>query len=128
MEPSIIPAVRSLYLCDHVIGSEKGKVDLFGLFNSIRAESFPCLQPRICVYAQLVNGLGEIPFVVEIRNAATDEVTFVTHTHNLFFPNRTRLVHMVQVIKGCLFEQAGVYTVELICKNQWMTDTIFRVS
>jgi hypothetical protein len=62
---AIVPVARALYLCDYHIGFSDGKVDLYGLFNAIRpSHGYPYAQGRFCVFAQLVNGLGKVPFFV----------------------------------------------------------------
>src|SRR5439155_22788128 len=86
---SIVPVAKALTLCDFHIGYSDGKVDLYGLFNAIRPQNgYPYTRGRFCVFAQLINGLGNVPFFVDIRFAATDELVWTTETLELSFPNR----------------------------------------
>ncbi|HYT94244.1 MAG TPA: hypothetical protein VEL76_36345 [Gemmataceae bacterium] len=119
----ILPVAKGVYLCDYVIGYENGKTDLYGLFNAIRPQKYPHTQGRFCVFAQLVNGLGQISFHIDVRNASRDELVHTTQTHQLSFPDRNTLVQMVLTIEQCPFPQPGIYLVELFCDNKWVSDT-----
>jgi len=124
MATAIVPAAKALYLCDYHVGYRDGKVDLYGLFNSIRPRGgFPYTNGRFCVFAQLVSGLGRVPFFVDIRLAETDELTWTTEVRELTFRDRQTLVQVALTIEDCRFEQAGLYLVELFCDNTWVCDT-----
>jgi hypothetical protein len=121
---SVVPVAKALSLCDYHVGYSDGKVDLYGLFNAIRPQSgYPYTRGRFCVFAQLVNGLGPVPFFVDIRFAATDELVWTTEVRHLRFPDRTTVVQMALSIEGCRFDRAGLYVLELFCDNTWVCDT-----
>jgi hypothetical protein len=49
---SVVPVAKAMTLCDHHIGYSDGKVDLYGIFNTIRPRSgFPYARARFCVFA-----------------------------------------------------------------------------
>ena len=124
MTGSIVPVAKAIYLCDFHIGYSDGKVDLYGLFNAIRPQNgFPYVCGRFCVFAQLNNGLGIVPFFVDIRFADNDELVWTTETHELNFPNRNTIVQLAMTIEGCRFERPGLYILELFCDNTWVCDT-----
>ena len=114
---AIVPVAQSLFLCDYVFGSERGKVDIYGLFAAIRPESYPCPCPNFCVFAQLANGLGDVPFFLDFRSADTDELVFATETKMLFFPDRTTIVKMGHLVEDRIIPRQGVYLSDLICDN-----------
>lgn len=123
MATVIVPVAKGMYLCDYVIGAEKGKVDLYGLFNAIGPQDgYPYTRGRFCVFAQLVGGQGKVPFFVDIRYAPTDELVYLTETKALDFPDRETIVQMAVGIEGCTFEKPGLYLLELFCDNQWVCD------
>lgn len=119
----ILPVAKGIYLCDYVIDYEKGKVDLYGLFNAIHSSNYPHTQRRFCVFAQLINGFGRVPFFIDIRDAARDQLIHTTQTNYLLFPNRNTLVQLAMSIEQCFFPQSGMYLVELYCDNTWVSDT-----
>lgn len=126
MAISVVPVARALYLCDYHIGSSNGKVDLYGLFNAIRPKNgFPHTIEQFCVFAQLTNGLGRIPFFVDVRFAEMDKVVRTTNTRELIFPSRNAVVHLALAVEKCTFERPGLYLVELFCDNTWVCDTQF---
>jgi hypothetical protein len=125
---TVVPVAKGITLCDYHVGYSDGKVDLYGLFNAIRPESgYPYTLGRFCVFAQLTNGLGRMPFHVDIRSAETDELVRTTDVRHLWFPDRTTLVQVAAMIEGCRFPRAGVYLVELFCDNTWVCDTQVRL-
>jgi hypothetical protein len=70
----ILPAAKSLYLCDGHLGFSSGKTDLMGVFDSMRPQGgYPHIHPFFVVFARLAQGHGTIPFRVGIRLAATGQ-------------------------------------------------------
>ncbi len=121
---AIVPVPKSTYLCDFHVGHSDGRADLYGLFNAMRPRNgFPYVRSRFCVFAQLTNGLGKIPFRIDIRSAENDELVWATETRELTFETRHSLVQVAMYIQGCRFERPGVYLVELFCDNIWVSDT-----
>ena len=121
---SVVPVAKALTVCDYHVGYSNGKVDLYGFFNAIRPHTgFPYTRGRFCVFAQLINGLGHMPFFIDIRFAETDELVWTTEVRQLQFPDRTTIVQMAMTIEGCCFERPGLYVLELFCDNTWVSDT-----
>ena len=74
-------------------------------------------------FARLAQGLGTIPFRVDIRHAASGQFVAGTLVQQLVFPDRDTIVNMVVTMKGVSFPQPGIYLVELLLDNQWVADT-----
>lgn len=124
MSSAVIPPVaKTLYLCDGHIGFPNQKTDLIGLYNSIAASSYPYVKKNFVIFAQLVQGLGLVPFNVDIRHAASDQLVYASNVHHLNFPDRDKLVQLAYTVQGCTFAQAGIYLVELYCDGKWVGDT-----
>src|SRR5262245_8000080 len=109
MASMILPVAKGLYLCDYHVGYENKKVDLYGIFNAIRSPAYPTTQRHFCVFAQLINGLGQVPFFVDVRFAPRDELVYTTERNVLSFPDRTTVVQVALAIQGCQFTESGVY-------------------
>jgi hypothetical protein len=128
LSPStIIPVAKALYLCDGCIGSPNQKTDLMGLFNALRPQQYPHTQPQFVIFAQLIGGLGQVPFFFDIRFAGTDQLVHTTTTRLLRFPHRQKVVQLAYTIQSCPFPQAGTYLVELFCDGQWVADTALEL-
>src|SRR5581483_2746540 len=116
MSPNVLPVAKAVYLCDEVRRDPStNKIHLFGLLNSIRPDegtTFPFHLGRLCVFAQLTDGLGRFPGHVEIVNATTGDRIYRTPEHELTFPSRTRLVYANFRILDCSFPEPGRYLVE----------------
>lgn len=119
----IVPVAKALYLCDGTIGIPGGKTDLMGLFNSINAGSFPHTAKDFVVFAQLSQGLGRVPFYIDIRFAPTNQLVYTSNVHQAQLPNRDVTVQVAYTVANCSFPQSDLYLVELFCNNQWVADT-----
>jgi hypothetical protein len=122
-QPSINPVAKTLYLCDGHIGFPGGKTDLVGLFSWIRPPQYPHRQKYFVIFAQLIGGLGQVPFYIDIRYTGDGSLVHSTMPKVLHFPHRDKLVQLACTIQGCLFPQPGRYLVELFCNGQWVADT-----
>jgi hypothetical protein len=119
----IVPVAQALYLRDGHLAFSGGKTGLMGLFNSIHAPGYPHVQKQFVVFARLLQGLGQVPFYVDIRFAPTQQLAHVSNTHTLLFPDRNTVVEVALILKGVRFSQPGIYLVELFCDSQWVADT-----
>src|SRR6185312_5610866 len=120
MAGRILPVAKALYLCDYHVGYSNGKVDLYGIFNGIRANSYPHRKGPFVCFAQLLGGLGSISFHIDIRRGIDRHLIDWSGTRTLQFPNRTTLLQVAATIPGCVFDQPGIYLVELYCDNTWV--------
>lgn len=123
----IVPTVKTLYLCDGHIGFGNQKTDLIGIFNSIRPLSYPHTYEHFVAFAQLLGGLGQVPFYFDIRYAADYSLVQTTSIHLLSFPNRSKLVQLAYTFRDYQFPQSGIYLVELYCDAQWVGDTTLKL-
>ena len=99
-----------------------------GIFDSIRPQAgYPHIHPSFVVFARLAQGLGTIPFRVDIRLAASGRIVAGTSVQQLVFPNRDAIVNMVMTMKGVSFPQPGIFLVELLLDNPWVADTTMEV-
>ena len=119
---TIIPVAKALYLCDGHIAFPNRKTDLMGIFTSIRPARYPHVQNQFAIYAQLISGLGRVPFYFDVRFGRTGQLIRTTNTHTLNFPRRDRLVELALTMQGCPFPRAGSYLIELHCNGQWVAD------
>lgn len=96
---TIAPVAKALYLCDGHIGVPGAKTDLVGLFDGIAPAHYPHRQKYFVVYARLLQGLGQVPFYVDIRYAPTRQLVHVSGTHTLVFPDQHTLVEMALTVR-----------------------------
>lgn len=131
MTISLLPVVKSVYLCDDVVqDAENRKINLLGIFNSLRPRQgpgYPYHLREFCVFAQMVGGIGEAPARVEIVSAQRDEVVYAFPTQHVHFADRHTVVSVCFRIRNCPFPAAGVYFVELFCNNSFVDDRALRL-
>lgn len=123
MADEIIPASRSLFLCDFHVGYQDGRVDLYGIFNALRPAIYPHVRRQVVVYAHLTGGLGHVPFFFDVRRASNDELIRTTGVRSVHFPDRGANVQLAMTLEGVRFTEPGVYVFSLFCHNTWVCDT-----
>lgn len=122
----VVPAAKAIYLCEEV-DEEGGMTNLYALFNAIRPGHYPHTQHSFVCFAQLVGGLGAVPFFFDVRRAEDNRLVRNTDLRVLHFPDRNTQLQAAVTIEGCVFETPGVYLVELYCDNTWVADTTIRL-
>src|SRR5207253_7774187 len=100
---SIVPMAKALYLCEET-ELEGGMMNLFALFNSIRPRRYPHLQLSFTCFAQLMAGLGDVGFHIDVRRADDQTLVHRTDVRNLHFPDRFTLLQIIVHVEGCSFE------------------------
>jgi hypothetical protein len=81
------------------------------------------MQRHFVIYAQLISGLGKVPFYFDVRFARTSQLIRTTNIHTLNFSRRDKLVELALTMQRCPFPQPGIYLIELHCHSQWVADT-----
>jgi Family of unknown function (DUF6941) len=131
MATNVVPVAKAVYLSDDVIEDPQSrKVHLLGTFNAARPPgqpAFPYRPRQICVFAQLVGGVGEAPIHVEIIRAATEEVIYTFPERRIRFPTRHTTVSACFRVRDCVFPEAGTYIVELYCNNTFLDDRTLQL-
>jgi len=122
-----MPSVLSINICDSIIRDEfTKKVSLIGLFNTIRASSFPCTHPQLHVYVALTNGHGK--YKTEIRFLNLEEGKLVAGMVGpLEFQNPLHVIEVNLCWQQLRFEKAGDYVVEVLCDGSQIGTRKFRV-
>lgn len=117
----IAPVASSLYVVDGTIGIVGGKTDLVGIFNRINAGAYPH-DASFTVYARLVQGLGQVPFYLDVVNAGTQQLIHTSTTNLLHFPHRNFTAEMAVTFERIRFPQSAIYLIQLWCDSQWIAD------
>jgi hypothetical protein len=95
-----------------------------GIFDSIRPQGeYPHIHPSFVVFARLAQGLGTIPFRVDIRLASSDQFVAGTLAQQLVFSRPRYGRQHGGDHEGVVFTQPGIFLVELLQNNQWVADT-----
>src|SRR5262249_25315073 len=108
MSTTVLPVAKALYLCDEVLEDPSSrKVHFLGVFNAIRSpDVLPLQLGQLCVFVQLVGGIGDVPMHVEIVKPDTDEVIYEFPEQHLRFPTRHSTVSACFRIRNCTFAQS----------------------
>ena len=109
------PSVVSINVCDSIIRDElTKKVSLIGLFNTIRANNFPCKHPQLHVYIALTNGHGKYKAEVRFTNAEQSK-PIAGMRGEMDFKSPLQVVEINLCWQRLNFPKAGEYIVEILC-------------
>ena len=93
----------------------------------IRARSFPVQHPKMCVYASMTNGRGQVHTTLRCVRII-DDFEVMSVSGDVQFPGPNDVVDMVFNLAGVVFEQPGVYSFELRAMNEILLEKRFSVS
>ena len=125
---SVIPVTKALYLCDEILSDPaRVKPHLIGVLNAIRPPSFPHVLPRLCVFAKLSDGLGDIRCRVRIINVADLTTVYETPELALRFHDRRQILYANFRIEQLRWTSPGEFVVELFCNGEFVDDAVLMV-
>ncbi|MCK6483346.1 MAG: hypothetical protein HUU22_03420 [Phycisphaerae bacterium] len=109
-QSTIRPTPIALVVCDTIYREQPGnKTALVGLFNNIRARSFPVTHPRMAVFAS-VTGLREGSRVkLEIVHGETDRLVVVAEGPLPDGATPTAIADLNFVLTDVVFPEEGRY-------------------
>lgn len=122
------PVVKALYLCDDVLSDPtRSKPHLIGVLNAIRPPAFPHVLKKLCVFAQLIGGHGEVRCMIRVVHAANRDLTYESNEFPLRFTDRRQTRYFVLRIEDIALQEPGEYWVELHCNGEFVDDAILRI-
>jgi len=127
---SVIPVAKSLYLCDEILADPtRVKPHLIGVLNSVRVPTFPHTVDRLCVFAKLCDGFGDVRCVVRVVNTRDLTTHFETSERMLHFRDRRQTLYAIFRLEQLVWPETGEFVVELYCNGKFVDDatlTIFQ--
>jgi hypothetical protein len=125
---SVIPVAKALYLCDDILSDPaRVKPHLIGVLNAIQVPTFPHTLDKLCVFAKLVGGLGDVRCHVEVVSAASGEVVYRSPTRVVRFDDRRQTRYYFLKLAQIILPAAGEFWVEFFCNGQFMDDATLRI-
>ncbi len=122
------PIAEALIICDEII-NEAGtnKKSLIGTFNGIVSDHFPMQHPKICVYAAMTNGRGEMSG--ELRCLRVEDQLEIFKAAGAFqFADPNQVVEIGFNFRNIVFERPGLYTFELLAGDELLLEKRFHVA
>ena len=122
------PILNSLFLCDDILSDPaRAKPHLIGILNAIRPPTFPYVLKRLCVFAQLIGGWGEIECRVRVVSAKNREVVYESAPVLVHFSDRRQGRYPIVRMLNIALLQPGEYWVELSCSGQFVDDAVLLI-
>jgi hypothetical protein len=121
------PIVLSINICDTIIRDETTKkVSLIGLFNAIKANTFPSTHPLFHVYVALTNGHGPYKTTLRIVNIKDNEV-IINIDGDLNVDSPLQVIELNIGLQGLRFKGPGKYSVQVLCGGEPIGSRDFMV-
>lgn len=121
------PEAKAALICDHAIREEgTGKVSLIGIFENIRAPSFPMTHPSLSVYVQATDGQGRYVLLFELVRL-DDLVVIGRRAATVEMRDRLAPTEIVFNLQFLQFERPGRYEFRLSANGRYLTNKAFRV-
>jgi hypothetical protein len=121
------PVLLSINICDTIIRDEiTKKVSLIGLFNVIKANTFPAKHPMLQVYVALTNGHGSYKADLRIQNVDENKIIMNLEAE-LTFANPLYVVEINFGLQGLKFDKPGKYSFQVLCDGEPIGSRDFTV-
>ena len=121
------PIVLSINICDTIIRDEiTKKVSLVGLFNAIKANTFPSTHSLFHVYVALTNGHGMYKTSLRIIGVDKNEV-LVNIDGDLNVVDPLQVIELNIGMQGLRFNRPGKYSVQILCNGEPIGSRDFMV-
>lgn len=112
------PIVLSINICDTIIRDETTKkVSLIGIFNAIKANTFPVNHPLFHIYAALTNGHGIYKTSLRIVNVGNQE-TILNMDGDLNILDPLQVIELNIGLQDVCFNKPGKYSLQVFCNSE----------
>ena len=112
------PKLDCMILCDAVSDAPGGKKTLYGLFDTINAQEFPCVHSVFSVFLRFVSGLGTHEMKLQILDP-DDTVIFQGQNKIEIKEDRQFAgADFVMRFHGFTFKTPGVYKAKVILDGE----------
>jgi len=117
MRPQLSPDLQFSVLCDDVRVENTGKFILIGLFEAVRARSFPVQHPYLYVVNRWCNGQGHFREQTRLVDAGNNNV--VVGNENTFeLKSSTGVYTVVNRFANVKFSEPGTYWIEVLLDSK----------
>jgi len=124
---SVIPLAKAIYFCDDILSDPvRGKPHLIGVLNTVRVSAFPHALARLCIFARLVGGYGEVRCQIRVVNAHDRDVVYQSPAQIVRFDDRRQTRYFVLQLTQITIHAAGEFWVEFYCNDQFVDDATLR--
>jgi hypothetical protein len=124
-----IPKASAMVICDLVITEqETNKKSLIGIFESVNAESFPCIHHFMSVYIKMTDANGTYKFHLDLVDLKTDGVIAKGEIpHEIKIDNPLSSHELVFNLKGLRFMHPGEYEFRIYANDRIFGQKTFIV-
>ena len=124
----IKPILKAMLLCDHTIVEEgTHKRTLIGLFDRIKANSFPTTHPSMSIYVQFREIEGVFDFTLELYDLSKAQPMNKAVVKQYKVEDRSRDCELVFNLISVRFEHAGDYEFRIYVNDLVFGQKFFRI-
>lgn len=112
------PILLAINICDQIIRDEATKkISLIGLFNTIKADTFPIRHSLLHVYVAITNGQGEYEGELRFVNLSNRQLV-AKALGKIGFYNPLEVYEFNFAFQNLEFSSEGKYAVEFLCDGE----------
>lgn len=131
MAGGLIPTAKRFFICDDVVGNPAtGKPMIVNLWDTVRVpvgQSFPFRLNKVCLFAWLRGGRGEVTFRFELVRQTDRRVVTAPWVQRVTFADPNRTIYARFLLPNVSFPEPGVYTVDVFCNDEFFDDQVVTV-
>ena len=121
-----LPIPVSLILCDELVHAGRRKEHLFGLFDTVWANTFPHRLARLGVFVALTGASGRYATRVLCLGPDGQEL-FGSPLRSVQLEHAQRVTRVFLRLEGVVFRFPGIYRLQLLCNNRLICERPFNV-
>jgi len=110
------PSLDWTIICDDVRAEVGDKISLMGLFDSIYAQTFPALHPRLAVVASYSGGPGDFKSEL-LLVGPTGEVIQPMGVATLKLTGQRKSHRHIAITLNAQFKSEGIYQIKVLLDN-----------
>jgi len=109
------PVVLALLVADNrLLDSQSNQHTIVGVFSQVKAERFPTMLARLCIYAELTNGRGAQSITIRIVDSDESRPPVINAGVNIEFSDPLDVSQVGFGASGVVFPAPGEYRVQLL--------------
>jgi len=116
--------LNAMLVCDVAIREEgTGKISLIGIFENVRALSFPVLHPQLTVYVKLTDAAGQYQLCLEL--VQLESANIIGRETPFTARDRMGSTELVFELHNLTFNAPGLYSFNLYANDRLVESKTF---
>jgi hypothetical protein len=112
-----------LHVCENAFTSSDGKLNIIGIFNQIKASSFPAAHPKLSIVSSISGKIGDYTEVIEIVSPRAEVIARVEN--NIKIQREGGSANLIAGFVNLIFLIGGKYTIRIKINGDLLNEENF---